>query len=48
MEIYDALDNLIKKPEIINKLRNEINSNKFISWYEYCKSIYIEIIKEFN
>lgn len=48
MEIYDALENLIKKPEIIQKLRSEINSNKFQTWYDYCKNIYIEIIKEFN
>jgi len=47
-EIYDALENLIKKPEIIQKLKAEINSNKFSTWYDYCKSIYIEILKEFN
>ena len=48
IEIYDALENLIKKPQIIKKLRNEINNSKFITWYDYCKSIYIEILKEFN
>jgi glycosyltransferase involved in cell wall biosynthesis len=48
LEIYDALDNLIKKPEIILKLKSEINSNKFFTWYDYCKNIYIEILKEFN
>lgn len=47
-EIYDALENLIKKPQIIQKLKSEINSNKFLTWYEYCKNIYIEILKEFN
>jgi len=48
IEIYDALENLIKKPKIIQKLRSEINKNKFITWYDYCKSIYVEILKEFN
>ena len=48
IEIYDALENLIKKPKIIQKLRTEINNNKFITWYDYCKSIYLEILKEFN
>lgn len=47
-EIYDALDNLIKKPQIIQKLKSEINSNKFSTWHDYCKNIYIEILKEFN
>jgi glycosyltransferase involved in cell wall biosynthesis len=47
-EIYDALENLIKKPEIIQKLKSEINKNKFTTWYEYCKNIYIEILKILN
>lgn len=47
-DIYDALENLIKKPEIIQKLKSEINISKFTSWYEYCKNIYIEILKVLN
>jgi glycosyltransferase involved in cell wall biosynthesis len=45
-EIYNALDELIKTPSIIAKLKNEINSNAFTNWTTYSEHVYTEIMKE--
>jgi len=44
--IYNALNELIKNPNIIEKLKNEINSNAFTNWSTYSECIYNEIMKQ--
>lgn len=43
-QVYDALNTLIKNPKIIEKLKNEINSNSFTSWNDYSKQVYHELV----
>lgn len=44
-QIYKALDELIRNPNIIQKLKTEINSNAFTSWSTYSECIYNETMK---
>jgi len=42
--IYNALDKLIKNPNILHKLREEINTLKLTTWKDYADLIYNEMI----
>ena len=42
-EIYKALDTLVKKPEILEKLKKEIEQAPFTTWENYADEIYQEI-----
>ena len=43
-EIYDALNYLVKNPEILIKLKKEISNTNFSTWSDYADKIYEEII----
>ena len=45
-EIYKALDTLVKKPEILKKLKKEIEQAPFTTWENYADEIYKEILEE--
>jgi hypothetical protein len=44
-EIYKALDTLVKKPEILEKLKKEIEQAPFTTWENYADEIYQEILE---
>jgi glycosyltransferase involved in cell wall biosynthesis len=44
-EIYQALDVLVKNPEILINLRKEINNANLKTWENYADEIYNELIK---